>query len=206
MRGTVRDITKEDRLIRKLTESEALHNQAHELTHLGNWSWNIGDNTINWSDEMFRIYGLVPPSETITFERFIELVHPNDRERRIGEIEESLKTGEVKDYTLKIVTPAGSVKILAGHGSMKNEANGKPISLTGTCQDITKEYYLKNELQALNGSLSLKNTELLNINQELKSFNYIASHDLQEPLRKIQLFTGRLMEQSDDLRNRYSNP
>jgi signal transduction histidine kinase len=199
LRGTLRDITKEYELIQKLTESETLHKQAQELTHLGNWSWNMADNTISWSDEMYRIYGLIPQAETITFERFVSLIHPDDREGRIAEINESLQTGHAKDYKLKIVTPAGEIKILSGHGNIETDANGNPIKLNGTCQDITKDYYLNEELQSLNSSLSEKNEELVNINRELESFNYIASHDLQEPLRKIQLFTGRLMDQSENL-------
>ncbi|HEY0091475.1 MAG TPA: ATP-binding protein, partial [Flavobacterium sp.] len=69
----------------------------------------------------------------------------------------------------------------------------------GTCQDITKEFFLNRELVQLNESLSRKNNELLNINRELESFNYIASHDLQEPLRKIQIYSGRLMEQASEI-------
>lgn len=199
LRGTLRDVTQENELVRKLTESETLHKQAQQLTHLGNWFWNINDNTINWSDEMYRIYGLEPQSEQITFERFISLIHPDDKQKRMAEIQESLQTGIVKDYTLKIITPEGKTKILNGHGNVETNSGGIPVRINGTCQDVTKEYYLNQELLNLNSSLSEKNAELVNINKELESFNYIASHDLQEPLRKIQLFTGRLMDQTDGL-------
>jgi len=201
LKGTLRDITKNSLLIQRLTESEALHKEAEKLTHLGNWAWDVGDNTIQWSDEMYRIYGLEPQSETITFDRFVGLIHPDSRETRLNEINESLQTGIVKDYNLKIVTPAGNVKILRGLGSISTDADGQPKKVVGTCQDITAEFHLKNELMALNEELSIKNEELLRTNNELESFNYIASHDLQEPLRKIQIYTEKVIHQADGLSN-----
>ncbi|MBF6608557.1 MAG: PAS domain-containing protein [Flavobacterium sp.] len=202
VKGTLRDITAFDRLIKRLTDSEMLHKRAQQLTHLGNWSWNIGDETVYWSDELYRIYGLEPQSEVITFERFLSLIHPDDRDRRVKEIEDSIRTGLAKDYVLKIITPTGEIKILKGHGSVEFDADRNPITLVGTCQDITREYHLNNELVALNRSLHQKNLELVQINKELESFNYIASHDLQEPLRKIRMFAGRINDQSESLSER----
>ncbi|HEU0135705.1 MAG TPA: PAS domain-containing protein [Flavobacterium sp.] len=199
VKGTLRDITVTDTLIRKLTDSEALHNQAQQLTHLGNWSWTIGDDTVQWSDEMYRIYGLEPQSEKITFESFMAKVHPDDRTLRQQQIHEALETGNVAEYTVRIIAAGGEIKVLKGRGGVEYDAKHKPVRLVGTCQDITNEYHLNRELVSLNASLSQKNSELLNTNKELESFNYIASHDLQEPLRKIQMFAGRLMDQASTL-------
>src|SRR5690606_8487114 len=70
----------------------------------------------------------------------------------------------------------------------------------GTCQDITKEVQMTEDLRlreeslaTLNASLEEKNTELRRSNEELTSFNYVASHDLQEPLRKIKTFSDLLL-------------
>lgn len=197
--GTIRDITQVAQLIDRLTETESLNKEAQRLTHLGNWSWDIGNDAIQWSDEMYRIYGLEPQSEDITFERFIGLIHPDSRETRISEINESLATGVAKDYMLKIVTPAGEVKMLRGFGSITHDSTGKPVKLVGTCQDITREHHLKSELIKLNEELSVKNEKLSRTNKELESFNYIASHDLQEPLRKIELYTEKIIYQSGAL-------
>ncbi|HEX8576898.1 MAG TPA: PAS domain-containing protein [Flavobacterium sp.] len=199
VKGTLRDITQNAELIRRLTESESLHKEAQKLTHLGNWSWDIETNVIEWSDEMYRIHGLEPQSETITFERYISLIHPDNREERINAINESLVTGIVKDYTLKIMTPSGEIKILRGFGDINKTADGKPMKLVGTCQDITEEFHLKNDMLALNKELSVKNDELMRSNKELESFNYIVSHDLQEPLRKIQLYIEKIIHQTESL-------
>ncbi len=147
MKGTIMDITKNYKLLERLRHSEALHNQAQALTHIGNWSWNIPDNKILWSDEMYRIYGLEPQSEEINFDRFMSLVHPDDRETRRNEIQQSLQTLNAADYFLQIVNPDGTTKMLKGKGEVITDVNRKPIQLNGSCQDVTKEYLLNIDLQ-----------------------------------------------------------
>lgn len=147
IKGTIRDISRQYKLLQQLQESEDLHKQAQALTHIGNWSWNIEDNSIIWSDEMFRIYGLEPQSEKITFDRFISLVHPDEREKRIAEINESLHSLDVKDYYLRIVNPDGNIKLLKGKGEIITDDQNRPVRLCGTCQDVTREFLMNTELQ-----------------------------------------------------------
>jgi PAS domain S-box-containing protein len=147
MRGTIRDITKKYLLLQSLQQSEELHNQAQALTHIGNWSWSIADGSILWSDEMYRIYGLQPQSETITFDRFMSLIHPDDREKRKQEIAQSLATGVSEDYLLRIVNADGTIKMLKGKGEIITDENNKAIKVNGTCQDITRQYMLNKELE-----------------------------------------------------------
>lgn len=142
MKGTIMDITVQTELLQKLRESETLHKQAQALTHIGNWSWDIRTNEITWSDEMYRIYGLEPQSEKITFQRFMSLIHPDHRESRMQEITRSLQTGRAEDYTLKILTLAGEEKILKGKGELLVDKLGTPVRFDGTCQDITTEFRL----------------------------------------------------------------
>ena len=147
MKGTVKDITKEYQLLQKMMRSDELHKQAQAITHIGNWSWDIINNTITWSDEMYRIYGLEPQSEEISFERFLSLIHPDDRDKRKKEIEESLATLEAVDYFLRIVNPDGAVKMLKGKGEIITDNQGQPVLYNGTCQDVTREYLLNQDLQ-----------------------------------------------------------
>lgn len=147
MRGTIRDITKMYLLLQSLQQSEDLHNQAQALTHIGNWSWSIADNKVLWSDEMYRIYGLEPQSEEISLERFMSLIHPDDREKRRLEIAESLRTGVSEDYFLRIVNPDAVTKMLKGKGEIIKDEHNQPVKINGTCQDITREHELNKELQ-----------------------------------------------------------
>ncbi len=192
MRGTVMDITERQKIMQKLEETIDLHKQAQALTHIGNWTWDIPHNKIEWSDEMYRIYGLEPQSEEIDFERFMGLVHPDDRERRLNEIQKALATHIAEDYVLQIRWDDGTVRILQGKGEVILDEFSKPVKLTGTCQDVTEQYQI-------NHALEQTNKELKRRNEELTAFNYIASHDLQEPLRKIKLFSNRIFEKEYEL-------
>ncbi|MBC7868068.1 MAG: PAS domain S-box protein, partial [Gloeobacteraceae cyanobacterium ES-bin-316] len=147
MRGTIMDITSEYKLLDRLQQSEALHKQAQALTHIGNWSWNPGSNNITWSDEMYRIHGLEPQSEIIGFDRFMAFTHPDQREKRIFQIQESLRTLKSEDYYLQIVTDAGVQKMLKGKGEIQTGPDGLALMVNGTCQDVTKEYLLNKDLQ-----------------------------------------------------------
>lgn len=188
MIGTVMDITEKSNFILKLQESEELSKQSQVLTSTGTWKWTLNDNQISWSDEMYRIYGLLPQSEVITFDRFVSFIHPDYKQRRLTEITEALQKGIANDYIMKIICSDGKEKFLKGKGKVLLDGNRNPVGMLGTCQDITKEYALNEELETRNQELSRKN-------KVLESFNFIATHDLQEPLRKIQVYSNRMLHE-----------
>jgi PAS domain S-box-containing protein len=139
--------SKIDETLVQLQESDGLYKQSQALTHIGNWTWNIADNKITWSDELFRIYGLEPQSEELSFERFIGLVHPEDRAGRIQQIQDSIVTQVAPDYTMRIVTDKGELKILQGRNQVVVDEQGNSAKLLGTCQDITSAYYLRKQME-----------------------------------------------------------
>ena len=201
MIGTVADETERHRIVKRLQESEKLHKQAQATTRLGNWSWVVNENKVSWSDELYRIFGLEPQSEEISFERFLSFLHPDDRDTRIDQIKESLETLTIQEHHFRIKTAKGELKVLRGRGEVLADKDNKPLTLLGTCQDVTREFNLTQQLRErerylkeLNASLESANQELSRTNEELESFNFIASHDLQEPLRKIQVYSNRIME------------
>ncbi|HTE25611.1 PAS domain-containing sensor histidine kinase [Flavitalea sp.] len=185
LNATIMDVTDKHQMIRKLQRSEELYKQAQALNRIGNWSWNISSDRVQWSDELFNIYGLPAQSEQITFDRYLSFVHPDDREARSAGIQEQINNPGHREYYFRIKTPDGAEKILYGQSEVLLNEDELPFKMIGTCQDVTAQ-------KTLEKTLYDRTIQLQKSNASLKVFAYISSHDLKEPLRKISLFGDRL--------------
>ena len=191
IKGTVMDVTDKHHMVQKLRRSESLYKQAESLNKLGNWTWEIKTGKLEWSDELFRIYGLEPQSEKVNFERFIGFIHPEDRDERIKKLQDQMKHTQLIDYYFRIIAADGNHKILYGQSRVLADDNAVPYKMIGTCQDVTQQKELENTLYQ-------KTIELERSNANLEDFAFISSHDLKEPLRKISVYGDKLrMVQSE---------
>ena len=84
-----------------------------------------------------RIYGLEPQSIDLTYEGFLERVHPNDRERVRIEVERAYGDHESFAFEHRIVLPSGSARLVHGRGRVDVGEDGRPVRMVGTSQDIT---------------------------------------------------------------------
>jgi PAS domain S-box-containing protein len=168
-----------------LEASEGELAQAQAVAHIGSWKWDVVTDEISWSDELFRICGLEPGSVTLTpgFYRD-DLVHPEDRDLVHESFAQCHATGAPFAANHRIVRPDGELRWIHGRGEAVMGDSG-PIALHGTAQDITELLEARQELEVYARKLEQSN-------RELEDFASVASHDLQEPLRKIQAFGGRL--------------
>jgi len=144
--GTVLDVTEKQTLIRKLRQSEGLYKQAEELVNMGNWSWDVKNNKLEWTDHLYRVYGLQPQSEEITIERFLSFVHPEDRENIASGIDE-LNFKDLLDYSFKIITATGELKIIRSVAQVHRDEKGDAVYIIGTERDITEKQMLIDRLQ-----------------------------------------------------------
>jgi len=147
MQGTVMDITQRHEMVKRLERSEKLHKQAQALTHIGNWSWSLPDDLVEWSDEMYRIFGLEPQSETMTLGRALNLIHPEDRPGRYEALHHAIATTHTDDYRMRVLRPNGGVRYVEGKTEVLADDNGKPYKIVGTCQDITRQHLLNEQLR-----------------------------------------------------------
>jgi PAS domain S-box-containing protein len=121
-----------------IARSEARLAEAQRLAHVGSWEWDVGSNRVEWTDELFRIYGLSPGGFDGSYQAFLERVMPEDRAVTQDVVSRALETGEPFVYDHRIVRPDGGVRMLHTRGGVvKNEA-GKVVRLGGACWDITE--------------------------------------------------------------------
>jgi PAS domain S-box-containing protein len=142
--GTIQDITDQKRseeafreISRKLQESNAMLEEAQRISHVGHYSWNLIENQVVWSDEVYRIYGLDSRQDTIDLAKVSEMIHPEDRELVFRAAEEALRSGTRADIEHRLVRPDGEVRTIHSVGTVKRDASGRPYEMFGTAQDIT---------------------------------------------------------------------
>ncbi len=135
--ANVRDITETKRAEDALRRSEARLTEAQRIARLGNWEWDIRQDELFWTDEVYRIFGLAPQELHPTNDTFLSFIHPDDLMTVKRRIEESLKTGKYGPYEYRIVRRDGSIRWLHGQGETSYQ-EGQPLGLVGTVQDITE--------------------------------------------------------------------
>lgn len=117
---------------------------AQRVAHIGSWEWDPTDQSVTWSDETFRIFGLAPGEIEPSFERYVEYVHPDDRALVTSTIQRSLETGEPFLYDQRIVRADGVERITISTGAVTRDASGRPILMSGTSQDVTEQRAMEN--------------------------------------------------------------
>lgn len=165
-------------------------NQSEIIGKHGNWVWHIESNKFTYSDNLYRLLGEAPQSFEATLDNFLKFVHPEDVNKLADELNKMIVVEELPFVNYRIVQKNGSIKHLKAYAKSFYSANGQK-RLLGNTSDITDEIESFLELEE-------RNFELERNNKELSAFNYAASHDLQEPLRKIQTFISRLEDKEAD--------
>lgn len=134
----LRDITDRKRAENALIESENRQNKAQEVGHVGTWDWNPNTGDLVWSNETYRVLGYVPQEIKPSYEKFLERVHPDDREYLIKAVEKAMQENEPYNLDCRIITKDGLVRFANAQGEVKFDEIGTPIRMLGTFQDITE--------------------------------------------------------------------
>jgi PAS domain S-box-containing protein len=117
---------------RRLAEVEA-------LSAIGSWEWEIESNRLHWSEQLCRIYGVEPDPRPMTFEDFLERVHPDDRDEVVATVRGALEARGSFETEHRAVHPDGSVHMIFGRGHVLTDADGTPIRMLGSGQDVTAD-------------------------------------------------------------------
>lgn len=200
------DVTHQVKQKKKIFEDEERFRLANESADLGTYEINLVTDEMITSERFNMIWGV---ERGMPRKEFASRIHPDDLKVREKAHLESLETGNLH-YEARVIWKDKSHHWVKVKGKVLYEEDGKPLMLLGVIQDITEQKVFADKLgqlvqertealQALNGELvatneelSESNTHLLRANRELEQFAYVSSHDLQEPLRKILVFTNIL--------------
>lgn len=148
--GIATDITEQNELFEALQQSRNSLNKAQEIGHIGSWDWDIVANTLEWSDEIYRIFGLEPQEFDATYEAFLKTIHPDDREKVMAAVGESLEKGVKYSIDHRIIRPDGEERIVHEEGEVKRDADGTPVQMIGVVHDITVVRQIREKLENAN--------------------------------------------------------
>ncbi len=207
----IEDVTEKKIIEKGLEEVKSLFQQSQERLKLavdatGIGTWDHDPATGNWimDDRCLRLYNMPLDQEVIGYETFIATVHKDDKAAVNDAIQQALNGVNNGDHDIEFRS-AGienePSKWIRAKGKVFFK-EGRPYRFIGTSLDITKQKQIQDELERLvkerTQSLDEAITDLERSNQNLEQFAYVASHDLQEPLRKINTFADRIIEKDQE--------
>lgn len=164
--------------------------QAEILGKYGSWLLDYTTSKFTYSDNQFRLMGCEPQSFEPCIDNILENVHPEDHSIVDNAFKKALTSMKIAAINYRVIRKDGKIRQFKTIAKSFTDLKGVQ-SLIGTTQDVTEDY---------NKSLQLKqrNSELEKHIKELNEFNQVASHDLQEPLRKIQTFISRINDRDKE--------
>ena len=123
--------------------------EAERIAHLGSWDWDMVNKSMWWSDEVYRIFGGTPQTFDATYEAFLDLVHPDDRDIVNNAVEAAIKEKKSLAIDHRIVLPDGSSRVVHEQGEVFFNEEEKPLRMLGTVQDITERKQMEEQLRRM---------------------------------------------------------
>jgi len=116
-------------------------NEAQHLAKIGSWKLDIVNDEFDWSDEVYNIFELAPKEHGSSYEKLLEIVFPEDRERVNAAYLNSLNNRQPYDITYRLQMKNGSIKYIHQHCESVFDDEGNPLTSKGTVQDITEKKF-----------------------------------------------------------------
>ncbi len=173
---TVQDISDLEAANREIRENERRLSEAQKIAHIGNWEWNLVNQKLRWSDEAYRIFGLEKDSVEMSYEQFLDYIHPEDRETVENAVAFSLEQEQPYTVSHRILRPDGEIRFVNEQGHLFRDDSGAVKRMVGTVQDVTEQRELE---------------MALNAQDKLASLGRVAAgiaHEIRNPLSGMQIF------------------
>ncbi len=161
-------------------------NNAEKIAGISHWKYIIQTEKYSFSENFYNLLGVNPDTFEPTIENIISFLHPEDRDNVVQWLTGSTVNKKPNALIFRLYIRNGDLRYLKSIATFTKNSMGEIVRI-GVNYDVTEQYLNTQNLEE-------SNKHLRAINDELESFNNIVSHDLQEPMRKIQMFISRINE------------
>ncbi|MHA7832747.1 MAG: sensor histidine kinase [Flagellimonas sp.] len=178
-----KEITQEVDNNHRLLDSEQKYREAQEVANVGHWNWDIVENEITWSDQLYKIFNQDSQTFNANYESLVEIIHPEDRKAFNEDVTKCIKENTLHDIVHRIVVGNGEHRYVHQKGRVYYNEEGQAYRMSGTTQDVTKDV--------------LVNQQIVEQNHELQNFVRIISHNLRGPISNL-LMLSKIYEWGKD--------
>ncbi len=162
--------------------------EAESIGHMGHWRWAVGTQGVEWSDGMYRIFGLSRDGFTPTLDSVNALLHRRDAGRLVQVFQRAIIEKNDYDLDFRVMRPDGEARHVRCEGRCEKDAEGEVVALFGIMQDVTDrmthEKQLRDALNAAERAYAAKSQFLATM-----------SHELRTPLNAIIGFSEIMQKQ-----------
>lgn len=188
--------------IDSIQRSNDLYQSVNMVTNDAIYEWDVERDVFYWGEGFYRIFGHESSDQEPDIRLWIENVHEDDRERVLNDRKRIIESADEKNawsHEYRFKKADGTYVYVVDKGTVIRDEIGRPIRMIGAVSDISYRKATEIALRHLNEELGKKVRELASTNNELEQFAFIASHDLQEPLRMVTGFLQQIEKKYNDL-------
>ena len=162
--------------------------EAQALANMGHWRWNVGSTNIQWSDQIYKIFGVSRDEFTPTLDNANDLLHKRDIGRMMQAFQRAIIEQNNYDMDFRVVREDGTIRYVRCEGRCELDSDGDAIALYGIMQDVTDqtehEMQLRHAKDSAEQAYAAKSRFLANM-----------SHELRTPLNAIIGFSDMIQRQ-----------
>lgn len=207
--GSIQDIHDKKLVQLQLEEANDRYERVSSATHDAIWDWDLVRSRVTWNDGLRKIFGYAVTPEGTDASIWEQKIHPDDFVKVRSDIGQAYSdpNKQVFETEFRFERLDGTYAYVSNKGTIIRNPKGEPVRMVGAMTDISHRKAYEESLKNLNNELKRINHELASSNAELEQFAFVASHDLQEPLRMITGFLTMLEKkygpQLDEKANQY---